>query len=95
MLRRSIIVLLTIFVLASLGASWTAVLLLHNASEARAEQAERAEARTEAVRQDVEELLAEMRDPADDTRRSELWRTAERIERLVEDLHVLIEEPHP
>ena len=94
MLRRSIIVLLAIFVVASLGATSTAVWLLHEASEARAEQAERAEARTEAGRQDVEELLAEMRDPADDTRRSELWRTADRIERLVENLHVLIEETH-
>ena len=92
MLRRAIIVLLTIFVLASLGASWTAVYLLHNASETRAQQAERAEARTEAVRQDVQGLLEEIRDPADDTRRSELWRTAERIERMVEELQSLIEE---
>ena len=52
-------------------------------------------ARTEQVRNDVNELLEEIRDPAEDTRRSELWRTAERIERLVEDLHVLIEETHP
>jgi hypothetical protein len=48
-LRRTIIAVLIVFVMASLGASWTAVWLLAQASDARQVQAELAEVRTEAA----------------------------------------------
>lgn len=87
MLRRAIVALLTLLVLSTASASWTAVVLLERASAARAEQSERAEARTAQVRDDVAEILDELRNPAEDTRRSEVWLTARRIEELVEELH--------
>ena len=85
-LRRTIVAVLVLYVMASLGAIWTAVWLQSVALDAIAEQTIRAEARTEQVRNDVNKLLEEIRDPADDTRRSELWRTADRIEAKVDEI---------
>lgn len=94
-LRRHLVGLLALLILASLTASWSAVYLLHQASEARAEQSVRAEARTEQVRSDVAELLNEMRDPVDDTRRSELWRRAARIETKIDQILERLNEENP
>lgn len=85
-LRRTIIWLLAVVVVNAVASGWTAVYLLHDASETRAEQSLRAEARTEEVRRDVAELLDEVRDPAGDTRRDELFERAVRIEHLLTDL---------
>lgn len=95
-LRRHLIVLFALLIVGSLVASWTAVYLQHQASEARVAQAERAEARTEAVRQDVAELLDEIRDPIADTRRGALFSRTQRIEtKLDEVLERLDEENAP
>lgn len=95
MLRRAIVALLTLLVVSTASASWTAVVLLERASAARAEQSERAEARTAQVRDDVAEILEELRNPDESSRRFEVWVTARRIEELVEELHGQLLEESP
>lgn len=83
-LPRLINVLLVLLVVNAIGASWTAVFLLQRAANERAEQALRAEARTEVVREDVADLLDEVRDPPAGSPRGDLFDRAVRIERLLE-----------
>ena len=73
-LRTWLVVLFTILMFSTVGASWTAVWMLHVASEARAEQADRADDRAERL----VELLEEGRDE---------WSPAlQRIEDRLEEL---------
>lgn len=60
-LRNLIVGLLVLLILSVNGAAWTSVYLLNRAQEARDDQAESAEARTEQVRQDVDDLHEEIR----------------------------------
>lgn len=90
-LPRLINVLLVLLVLNAVGAGWTAVYLQQRASDARLEATIRADARTAEVRDDVAELLAEVRDPGSGSARSELFDRAIRIEDLLEQ-HIANEE---
>lgn len=83
-MRRILISLTALMVLSVVISSWSAVYLLHRASEARADQASQAEAYVQTIRDDVAEVLQEVRDPSTDTRRNELWRRTERIEEKVD-----------
>lgn len=88
----ALVVVIVLVTVAQGGLAWVLIERDRAAVEAREQAAERAEERTDRVLGRVADLLDEIRDPESGSERADLFDRAARIERLVEDLHDVIEE---